>query len=82
MGQIADGGAEGYSEAKPTGVGGVLFPGAPLSRTEFTLPRDVDRSKQCVIIEFGDAWGYQWRRVLDLQGVEIETISEIPSPAN
>lgn len=78
--QITDGGTESPSEAKQTGVGGVLFPGSPPSRTEFVVSSEVDRSKQCVIIEFGDAWGYRWRRVLDLEGAEIKPVSEISSP--
>jgi hypothetical protein len=80
IGRIYDGALRRYGDTKPAGTGGVLLPNARASRTEFDDAWEVDRSEQRVIIEFGDAWGHYWRRVLDLQGAEMEGIIEIPSP--
>jgi hypothetical protein len=80
VGQICGSAVQICEDVKLAGTKGVLLPNAQERRTDFDNPCAVDRSDQCIILEFSDAWGRYWRRVLDLQGAEVQTITELNSP--
>lgn len=57
-----------YGELKQVSSGGVLLPAAVPARIEFDAPRESPGVLLGVVMDFGDAWGYHWRRIVSLDG--------------
>jgi len=55
-------------EKKPVSSGGVLLPAAEPMQIEFYAPQEAPGEMQGVAMDFGDAVGNHWRRIVSLDG--------------
>lgn len=64
----AQGTFTGPGEMRHVSTGGVLLPGAAPEEIEFDIPQVAPGEKPGVAMEFGDAWGNHWRRIVSTDG--------------
>lgn len=57
-----------HGEKKPVSSGGVLLPATEPTRIEFYAPEDALGDLRGVAMDFGDALGNHWRRIVSLDG--------------